>query len=285
MMKHRLTVFFSIQMIIFSQLSAFQWPSDPQGLSDSFSFPSEGGVFKGLSFHNSESVKPFDHGQVVYQYDPDPFSPSPLANSSLLVLEHENGFQSIYRGLPSESFATFSDSISSSDFLYRGGDALEKYFFTIRDARLGRLVNPLLLLPGLNDSVPPRLLGMLLVDSNGAEFQIFPDRSVPAGVYKAFIHVEDRFNSRDDLVVMPFSVSLYNLGTLLARRRLDSLVQRGNAIALQDGVPVDEIFNSSGYLSLGDIMLNSGTASLEVVMEDFFGNESIETFSFRVLRQ
>ncbi len=285
MSKRRSFLLLSFLITASAQLSAFQWPSDPRGLAGTFALPAGDSVFKGLSFEQVETVNPFDQGRVVYKYEPDPFSPSPFTDSALLVLEHDNGFQSIYRGLPPGSVEDLPDRVSPSDYLYRGEDPLSEYCFTIRDARLGRLVNPLLLLPGLNDSVPPRLEEVLLVDSNGAEFLISPDRSVPAGVYKAFLHVEDRFSSRDDLLVMPFSVSLYNLGTLLAQRRLDSLVQRDNTIALQDGVSVEDVFNAAGYLFLGDITLNSGTASLEVVMEDFFGNESIETFSFRVLRQ
>ena len=275
---------FLLLSVSLTYLFAFQWPSDPKSLNHTFSQPEGDEVFKGLSFDQTQSVKPFDQGKVVYRFTPDPFNPGPLIDSSLLVLEHDNGFQSIYRGLPSENVENLSPEVDPGDYLYQG-DALDEYCFTIRDARLSRLVNPLLLLPGLNDSVPPRMEEIVLVDAGGAEFLISPDRDVPAGTYKAFILARDQLGRQKEPAVMPFSISLYNLGTLLAQRRMDSLVQRENDLALQDGVPVEDIYNPHGYLYLGDITLNSGAASLEVIMEDFFGNERVETFNFRVLRQ
>ena len=74
-------------------------------------------ISKGLRFKEPESVRPFDSGKVVYRYCPDPFSALPGYQPSLLVLEHENGFQSIYEGLDSADVGDVSPFVSSGQLI------------------------------------------------------------------------------------------------------------------------------------------------------------------------
>ncbi len=266
------------------KIFSFQWPSDPQALDKTFAQPYSGGIFYGLEFNSPREVKPFDQGKVLYRYSPDPFSPLAIRDSSLLIIEHDNGFQSLYQGLPSQDIDHLSSELYSYEIISQDTD-IGRYGFFIRDARLGRLVNPLLLLPGLNDGIPPELYRLTLMDSDGLEFPVMNEMSIPAGVYQVYARVLDRLGKSSVPEVLPFSLSLYNLGTLLAQRRMDTLVQSEQRLSLQDGVPLENLFNSLGDLYLGQITLNSGSASFELVMEDFFGNEKTVILNFNVLRQ
>ena len=264
--------------------AAFQWPSDPESLSHAFCGTDENRIYKGLQFVSPEDIKPFDRGSVIFRYTPDPFSSFSGGDSTLLVLEHENGFQSVYEGLKEEDVDQIPEKVYDR-FSFLTGNAPEEYRFAIRDARLKRLVNPLLLLPGLEDNMPPELESMDLIDGDGNQFRISRGVEIPAGVYKVYLGISDRIGTATSLQIMPYRVSLYNLGSLQAERELDTLIQAGNSLALQDGTVLGRIFSRDGQFYLGEMTLNSGVASLEIVMEDFIGNEKIEKFGFTVLRQ
>ncbi len=264
-------------------ISAFQWPSDPEFLTYSFCVELEYGISKGLRFEGAESVRPFDSGKVVYRYSPDPFSPLPGNQPSLLVLEHENGFQSVYKGLESADVGNVPPFVSSGQMITEH-PFTGTYGFYIRDARLKRLVNPLLLLPGLNDVQAPDLLTLRLYSPDGDVYDIKQNVSIPAGIYGVYVQVRDRINRKNPLELMPYTISLYNLGTLEAERKLDTLVQAGDVLSLQDGVPAEDLYNDESFLYLGEMLLNSGTTSFELTMEDFFGNELSVDYGFQVLR-
>ena len=262
---------------------AFQWPSSPESLTHSFCVELEYGISKGLCFKEPESVRPFDSGKVVYRYCPDPFSALPGDQPSLLVLEHENGFQSVYEGLDSADVGNVPPFVGNGQLISEHPSA-GSYGFYIRDARLKRLVNPLLLLPGLNDVQAPDLLTLRLYSSDGGIYDIKQNASIPAGIYGVYVQVQDRINRKNPLVLMPYNISLYNLGSLEAERKLDTLVQADGVLSLQDGVSAEDLYNDESFLYLGEMLLNSGAASFELTVEDFFGNELSVDYGFKVLR-
>lgn len=264
-------------------VAAFQWPSDPDRIVRSFCEAGDQRIHKGLQFGQPEFIRPFDSGDVVFRYIHDPFSPLPGGDSSLLVLQHENGFQSVYEGLSDETVKAVPARVSQ-DVMIDANPDLEDYRFCIRDARLKRLVNPLLILPGLNDRLPPELLSLYILAEDGTIVQIDQGVVITAGGYDVYIHVEDRVDRKNPLVLLPYIVSLYNLGSLQAERKLDTLIQTGNQLSLQDGILLKDVYDSEGNLFLGSMVLNSGSASLEVSMEDFYGNEGSRHFSFTVVR-
>ena len=282
-MKNTLTAFCLLFALVLP-LGAFQWPSEPDSITRSFCEVSEQSVLKGIHFTSPGSIRPFDAGELVFRSVPDPFSPLPGGKDSLLVIQHENGFQSVYEGLDPTVVISVADRISSSDYL-DPEPLISSYRFSIRDARLERLVNPLLLLPGLNDHTPPEMSSLCLVSKEGERFQIEENRSLPAGSYLVYARVSDRIRKKGELEMMPYCISLYNLGSLQAERKLDTLVQTGPVLSLQDGIPLQDLYDEEGCLYLGEMVLNSGTASIEITMEDFFGNESSRMFSFTVMRE
>jgi hypothetical protein len=267
----------------FVQLYGFQWPSDPDYVVRFFCEFQESGVSKGIRFDKPDTIKPFDSGKVVYRYLPDPFSPLPGGGPSVLVLEHENGFQSVYEGLESDQVKRIPDEVSKNSFISTLPNQ-EGYLFKIRDARLQRLVNPLMLLPGLDDRRPPEMAAMHLVGEDGAVYNLSQTTEIPAGSYKVYVFVRDQVRAASSRMLMPYSVSIYNLGSLLAEKKLDAILHENAILSLQDGTPVKNMYNQEGFLNLGEMVLNSGDASLEIRMEDFFGNKQTDNFSFTVMR-
>jgi len=285
MRKLLLTVCFA-GGILFSA-GAFQWPSETESLTLTFGQREEAGMVKGLRFEHPGSVMPLDYGEVVFRHVPGPFSPLPGGDESILVLEHANGFQSVYTGLDSSSAGFGKNRLAAGDYICRPAASDEGlpggYTFYVRDARLKRLVNPLMLLPGIADHLAPDILSIRL-EGVGGQYELTSGSEVPAGTYSVLIRSEDHVSRRNPLVMAPYLYSLYSHGTLQAERRMDALLQAEHALSLQDGTPRETLYNSEGYLNLGQLVLTSGTASLEVSVGDIQGNERTAMFTFLVVR-
>ena len=55
-------------------------------------------------------------------------------------------------------------------------------------------------------------------------------------------------------------------------------------LSLQDGVSAEDLYNDESFLYMGEMLLNSGAASFELTIEDFFDNELSVDYGFKVLR-
>ncbi|MDC7240066.1 MAG: hypothetical protein PQJ50_06865 [Spirochaetales bacterium] len=282
-------IYLCLLFTIVHSLSALQWPAASESMTTSFLEERDGMVQAGLVFENYDTMRPFDNGETVFRYSPEAYSALPGSGDSLLVLGHENGFQSIYAGITPAETRADRNRISAGEFLKAPSESEESEEtgfcrFFIRDALLDQIVNPLVLLPLPPDTRSPRLLSVLLIDGDNS-FELMgqkEDLIVPVGNYMVYVRSED-FTNRG-VRQMPYTYSLYNLGTLLLERQLDAVQQSGGSRVFQDGSPLDSVFTLSGYLFLGDIVMTSGRSVVEISLADVHGNESSESFDIGVTR-
>ncbi len=281
-MKNRLLVLFCL----FSSLikpSAIQWPVQYTFLASSFLENYRGSAFPGLIFSGYDSMRPYDYGEVIFRYSPEDYAALPPVGDSMLVLEHENGFQSVYTHVGSDEIRGDRDRITSGEFLKSPGGEGEtaSCHFYILDALQNQLVNPLILLPAIRDTKPPVIESVLLIE-NGREYELDNGVSLPVGAYRVFVRGVD--NAGSGIRQSPYAYFLYNLGVLQLERKLDAVIQKNHELAFQDGTPLETVFSKPGYLYLGDITLISGQSRLEVSLVDLAGNESTKAFDVQVYR-
>jgi hypothetical protein len=280
-MKKALLLFVLLSASI--HLYSLQWPVQADFLESSFLEEYNGEVFPGLIFRGYDSMRPFDYGETIFRFSPEDYSPLPSMDGSMLVLEHENGFQSIYTHISSKETRADRNRLSAGEYLKSPGGG--KYpgicHFYIRDALQNQLVNPLILLPLIKDSNPPVIESILLADSEN-EYELNNDLILPVGHYDVYVKGLD--NNKAGKTKSPFGFTLYNLGTLQLERALDSVNQKDNELAFDDGVEVSSVFLKPGYLYLGGITLTSGQAKLEIFLSDVQGNELSRAYSLEVVR-
>jgi hypothetical protein len=266
--------------------AALQWPVAVESMSSSFLDDGDDGSGRAepfVEFEGYESMRPFDTGEVVFRYGPDDFGTLPGAGEAILVLEHENGFQSIYSGIDEQELRTDREKLSVGEFLKAPEDGGEPGFcrFTIRDAQLNQLVNPFVLLPSIEDKTPPEIRSVLLV--RGADdFELAEDLSLKAGRYNVYVDGRDPFGK--GMTRMPYAYFLYNLGSLMLERQLDAVRQDEHGLAFKDGQSVDSVFSRRNYVYLGTVNLTSGQSDLEISLKDIQGNESSRSYTVQVYR-
>jgi len=281
MNKHIFINIFFILMAV--HLSAIQWPVDISCLDSTFLENYNGEAFPGLVFTNYDSMRPYDSGDVIFRFSPEDYSALPSVGDSMLVLEHENGFQSIYTNLSADETRDDREKLSSGEFLKSpdGKKNQGSCHFYIRDALQNRLVNPLLLLPVIHDTSDPVIESIIISDGR-REYELTEGLSIPAGSYGVFIRGVD--NPKSGIKQSPYRYFLYNLGVLKLERTLDAVIQKNHQLAFQDGTPLETVFSKPGYLFLGDIPLISGQSRLEVSLVDVSGNESNRAYDIQVYR-
>ncbi|QEN07915.1 hypothetical protein EXM22_07900 [Oceanispirochaeta crateris] len=272
-----------ILLILCSQISALQWPVSVEYLESCFLEDYNGEPFPGLIFSGYDSMRPFDFGETIFRFTPGDYSALPPVEGSMLVLEHENGFQSIYTHISEEETRADRTRLSEGEYLKSPEDGPREGHssFYIRDALQNQLVNPLILLPGMDDFYPPVIESVILSDQE-REYILNNDLILPVGRYQVYIKGWDIHEAGRNR--SPYEFSMYNLGTLQLKRVLDAVIQKDNDLYFQDGVAVSSVFFRQGYLFLGDISLTSGQAKLEVVMSDAQGNEDSTEYTIQVIR-
>ncbi len=262
-------------------LPALQWPVAADGISSSFLDEERGEPF--FEFENYDSMRPFDTGEVVFRYAPDSFGALSGAGEAILVLEHENGFQSIYSGIDEQELRLDRDRLSVGEFLRAPGSEREPGYcrFAIRDAQLNQLVNPFILLPSVEDRTAPEVESVVLVHG-GDEYILEDGLSLKSGRYSIYVDGRDPYGK--GMFRMPYAYLLYNLGSLMLERRLDAVRQGEQGLAFKDGQAVDSVFSREGYVYLGTVHLTSGQAVLEVSLIDVQGNEDSLSYVVQVYR-
>ena len=272
-------------VMFLSAAAALQWPVPVDRMSSSFLDGRGGSAEPYFEFKDYESMRPFDTGEVVFRYAPDRYGALAGAGEAILVLEHENGFQSIYSGISEQELRPDREKLSVGEFLKAPDPDSESESaycrFEIRDAHLNQLVNPFILLPSVADKMPPVIESVLLV--HGAEeFILEEDLSLSTGRYSIYVRGRDPYG--EGMSRMPYAYLLYNLGTLMLERRLDAVRQDDYGLVFKDGQSIDSVFSRKGYVYLGTINLTSGQSVLEISLTDVQGNENSRSYAVQVYR-
>ena len=114
-MNHRTCILFLLWTAA-AQIQALQWPVQSEFLISCFLEEYEGEAFPGLVFSGYDSMRPFDYGETVFRYSPEDYSALPSTEGSMLVLEHENGFQSIYTHISAAETRADRNRLSAGSF-------------------------------------------------------------------------------------------------------------------------------------------------------------------------
>ena len=97
--------------------AALQWPVSIESMISSFLDGREGSAEPFVEFEGYKSMRPFDTGEVVFRYIPDSYGALQGVGESILILEHENGFQSIYSAITEEELRMDREKLSVGEFL------------------------------------------------------------------------------------------------------------------------------------------------------------------------
>lgn len=138
----KMALLFVIAVFSIPYLASWDWPDEPDRIISSFGMSWGGDFERGLRFRAvGQRVAAWHSGELIWISQSD--NSSDIPGQSIIVLEHENGFRSVYSGL--ESRPNINRSIGRGEWI--GYADKEAWQFQIIDTQNSRIVNPAILLP------------------------------------------------------------------------------------------------------------------------------------------
>ena len=244
---------------------AREWPDDPTNTRGAFGAPEDGHFSRGITFRTEgQRVSSWNNGEVIWVSNTAEISRGTVPGSGLVVIEHDNGFRSSYRGI--ERRPDLGRLVSGGEWLgYAGGD---DWIFELSDTERSRIIDPLSLLPTRND-MKAATTGRVELLGSGNRIALSEGLELAPGRWT--IVVNDVFS--DDGSAIPLEISLYWVGERIGAFRFDALSESDQGIVMEIPEPksIESLYSPGGELWFTDVQLNAGKGILELRIRDETG--------------
>lgn len=269
---------------------ALEWPTETPSFLTFFGQRGEGrnDFSPGLVFGGVQTARASEYGKhliTIEQKRGRNRFPSTLGNAVILI--HEDGLQTVYGNLESaDAFASRAQTDDNLSIIGKTGKSgwgeENSLIFQVMDTEKRVFINPLLLLPAVNDTVPPQIQNVFLTNSAGQTFNLSSVRTVKQGSYDLYANIFDRMQ-KDGRDFIPLRINVLLNGADITALAFEVLAGNGKELNLQNaGVTGTLLYGKPGVMYLGKISVISGKTELTVNARDITGNEKTETFSFYV---
>ena len=247
--------------VFFTELSALEWPADTQNFLRLFGQRIGKNTFEeGLTFEDAATVRAADDGILLIAIDKKYGSgafPSTLGNA--LIFLHDDGLQTIYGNL--ENTAVFRNRITteSTAVIGRTGNSgwghSNALIFQVSDNQKKVYINPLLLLPSVNDKIAPQIQNIMVVNEQHTVFQINGQKNVRQGSYELYADITDT-TVQGGRSFSPFRITIFVNGANIRTIPFETILQKDEASYLGNTAFTDRLlYQRKDALYLGNIIL------------------------------
>lgn len=242
-------------------LAAREWPDDTSNVRAAFGASEDGNFSRGIGFQaEGQRASSWSDGEVIWIAGSS-VSPGNVPGEGLVVIEHEDGFRTSYRGI--ESRPDLSNEVSRGSWIGYAED--RRWIFEIADAERSRIVNPISLLPSRQD-IPELLIEKVELTRGGLPLVLTDGMDLNPGRWTVVIHD----SSADTGKAIPVEISLYWVGERIGNIRFDALgyTESGVVLEIPEQKEYEQIYNGNGQIWFPDVLLNSGRGTLELRIRD-----------------
>ena len=280
--------FFLALAVCFTELYALDWPTDTQNFLRLFGqCVGESSFEQGLTFENASTVRAADDGVLLItldkKYGTGAF-PSTLGNA--LVFLHDDGLQTVYGNL--EDTVIFRNRVTteSNAVIGRTGNSgwgkANTLIFQVSDSQKKVYINPLLLLPSVDDKIAPQIQNIILINEQNTVFQMNGQKNVRQGSYELYADVSDTV-SQGGLSFSPFRITIFVNGTNIRTIPFETIAEKDSDSYLGNTAFTDTLlYRRKNELYLGKIILSRGKSDILITARDITGNEKSERFTIQV---
>ncbi len=262
----------------------YRWPVDTVSLTGTFGEDRWDHFHSGIDLGGGEQdIYPVSDGELVFAYDEHgPASSIPSGIGTFLVAEHQGGVRSLYAHLKNGSTRIGDKHFDANRPLgvmgESGGSLGVHLHLTIIDSDTDNIINPLLLLPPRVDTSRPRISAVSLRQGQERIDLDSLKGAVPSGRWNLVLDVYDQCDTLKYFwPVSPFRIMVYLNGSEAIYLTYEFLsYQEGRYVLVKSpGYTYDSFYEDETVINLGELTLNTGETSIEIVVSDFAGNETI----------
>lgn len=275
-------------LLFFTELFALEWPTDTQNFLRLFGQRIGENMFEqGLSFENAATVRAADDGILLItldkRYGTGAF-PSTLGNA--LVFLHDDGLQTVYGNLDDTTVFRSRVVTEANTVIGRTGNSgwghSNALIFQVSDNQKKVYINPLLLLPSVNDKIAPQIQNIMVVNEQHTVFQINGQKNVRQGSYELYADITDT-TVQGGRSFSPFRITIFVNGANIRTIPFETITQKDEAAYLGTTAFTDTLlYKRKDALYLGNIILTRGKSDILITARDITGNEKSERFTIQV---
>ena len=255
MKRRSVKIVFFLFVIISINLYSRQWPDDFNNLSGYFAGSCNGSFCMGLEFNSSgKRIKPWGSGEIIWKSENN-IRKADIPGRSLIVMEHEDGFRSVYLNV--EKRPDIENKMSGNEWI--GYSSGEPWIFEILDVKKDKLVNPVSLLPEVKHEEPE---DTFMLSADGGKSIIRNNSVIEKGSKN--IVVKHQYSGAVSLI--PLEITLYWIGEKLGSYSFETL-ERVNEKVILGGSGNGEyrsVYDRSGNLIFRNVFLRSAKGKLEL---------------------
>ena len=268
-------------LVIFT--ASFRWPADTVTVTSTF------GESRGNHFHDGidvissdRKIYPVSDGELVYFWDKSVF---PLDDypglGNYRILSHNDKLYALYAHL--DDAVPKHERYSSDDLLGMMANTGRSYgkhlHFTLIERKTGRSVNPLKVLPEVEDNKPPQVNGMYIrIDDHYYSIREGSNIRLTKN-YPLLVDIHDSFRGSEKCGVYSLEVSMN--GKKVHSVTFEAIGNSKNGLTISGNI-FHSLFDEKGYYKIQKVSYIDGVNTVMVSARDFSGNTSTKKYSFNV---
>jgi len=270
-------------------LSAVDWPSEDTLLSTNFGQPDNDRPLVGTEFSGESSVRAVDAGEVLFVQSGEAFSwdlPQPLG--SWVALDHGKGIISVYSHLKSAGNDEGRSLVEKASILGSAGESgwirNTGFGFVLVDRTEKRWVNPAMIAPPRKDTRAPSIRSVILINKDTNPFLLSSTKSLRQGLYNVLIDATDSEDGMQTSTLAPLHFICLVNGTESCTLNLETISALNGKLIVsrKNPTPASEVYGNPDGFNLGEIRLNRGKATIDLIVRDASGNERSVSYTINV---
>lgn len=284
----RLYAYSLLTTLFLMQLPALEWPTDTQTFAHFFAQCTGQHTFEqGLMFENAQMVRAADNGLLLIELDDKCGActfPSTLGNA--LIFLHDDDLQTVYGNLNDTDLFKNRTTAEAHVIIGKTGCSgwaqQHELIFQVRDNQKNVYINPLILLPHVHDTIPPKISDVVLINEQKEVFVMNRPKKIRQGSYELYARISDTVTKEGNRL-SPFRVIIFVNGTNIRTIPFETITQKNGTTFLGNTAFTDTLlYQRKEELYLGNIALSKGKSDILITARDITGNETSEQFTVQV---
>jgi hypothetical protein len=253
------------------------WPSPSAQVIRNFGWNDRGLPRLGSSFAASGTLRAAETGELLFaRRETDSASRLPAPLGTWIALDHGEGLISIYSRFDDRGVTQIPDQVRKNTSLGNAGISgwanQEGFYFALFDRKERRWVNPSMIITPFEDTTAPLIQSVALKNAEGQIIDPALNRNIRQGRYTVSVYATDTQNQAT--ILAPHRIVCSVNGTEIGALNFETYSARdGVLLVYRNGlVPVKQIYAPYPAFEAGEVWLNRGQATLEIIAQDIAGN-------------
>lgn len=286
-MNHRsFAASLALTLLLLPQTHGLEWPVAEINLQRLFGQRSEGSLEQGLVLAKAGVIRAADNGKILISLEQNGNMngfPNTLGNA--VIIKHDDDLLTVYGNLDSLERIGEQRHVDTGSILGNAGTSgwtdEGSFIFQVIDQAKKTVLNPLLLLPLLNERRDPSIRNVVAVSPSGQTYALRTVKSIRQGKYKIYADIADTVDKTGH-ELSPFRVTVILNGSEYRSVPFELIkAEKGSLYLGSPEYRASMLYGDPERIYLGEVSLTRGKNDLVIIAYDTAGNEKSALFGLQ----